>query len=58
MTKDKVYEAARNESLAHTNLVIYVWENDFGEWFYGDNLPYQYASIIGRFLNGIDSLDD
>lgn len=57
MTKDKVYETAKNKSLNYTRLTIYIWENDFGEWFYGTELPFQYASIIGKFIDGIDVLE-
>ena len=57
MKKDKVYETAQKESLKYKNLVIYVWENDFGEWFYGAELPYQYSSIIARFIDGEDILE-
>jgi len=57
MNKYKVYETAKQKSINYTHLTIYVWENDFGEWFYGTEFPDQYTSIIAKLFNGVDILE-
>ena len=48
------YEKVVQYSKDNPDKTIYIWMNDWGEVYWGDDFATQYDEIIGELENGVD----